>query len=340
MSLYEIIKTQGANRVFILGMAKNAGKTSTLNHLIGASTGFREKLGLTSTGRDGEALDLVTGKIKPYIFCPRGTIIATARNALHVGSASLRDLESTGIDTPLGEVIIAEVAGEGCLELAGPLYARDLERLLARMTARGAKRIFVDGSLDRKAAGSVLQDIVLAVGAVVSAHLDVVVAEAATWVEQLSIPPVPDWVGRLLMKLPPGSGGIVLDSSNVNPFPFQTLLGRGEELASLFCKSSAWGVYIAGALGEDTFRALLAGGNLPRLVVRNATCLFVSAAQWQQFMNRGGEIYATQPLRLLAVTANPYSPEGWEFPLQEFLQALKDALHPVPVMNPGPWVMK
>jgi hypothetical protein len=339
MSLYEAIKMQGGKRVFILGVAKNAGKTSTLNHLIAASTRSYEKLGLTSTGRDGEALDLVTGKAKPHIFCPRGTIIATARDALHVGTAALRDIEITGIETPLGEVVIAEVAREGRLELAGPLYARDLENLLKRMADRGAQRIFVDGSMDRKAAGSVLHKIILAVGAVISPHLEVVVKETVTWVRQICIPEVPQWVCTVISKLPPQSGGLILNDRDVYPFPFQTLLGRGEQLTNLLSNSNAWGVYIAGALGEDTFRTLLAGNNLPRLVVRNATCLFVSAGQWRQFLDMGGEIYATHPLELLAVTVNPHSPEGWDFPPEEFLHAIKAALHPVTVVNPGPWVM-
>jgi hypothetical protein len=339
MGLYERIQMQGGEQVFILGMAKNTGKTNTLNHVISQSAHYSEKLGLTSTGRDGEVLDLVTGKAKPRIYCPRGTIIATAHDTLHVGTATLRDMELTRIDTPLGKVVIAEVAQEGFLELAGPSYARDLQSLLGRMAERGAQRIFVDGSMDRKAAGSVLDQIILTVGAVVSPYLDVVVDEAVTWVRQICIPPVPAWVCRAITKMTSESGGLIMQDGDIYPFPYQSLLGRGRELATTLNSSNAWGVYVAGALGEDTFHTLLKSRTLPRLVIRNATSLFASTDQWQQFLDRGGEIYATHPLHLLAVTVNPYSPEGWEFPPDEFLQAIKEALHPVVVINPGPWEM-
>lgn len=337
MDLYEIIKAGKGKQIFILGMAKNAGKTSTLNHLISQAAAHGERLGLTSTGRDGEPLDLVTGKIKPRIFCPRGTIIATARSVVNISSAVLRAAESTGIDTPLGEVIIAEVANEGCLELAGPLYARDLEKLLCRMAERGAQRIYVDGSLDRKAAGIVLDKIVLAVGAVVSSDLSTVAEEAATWAGQLTIPPPPEWVLQAITKLPPCAGSLILPGGGTRPFPQRTLLGRGRETAAAFSEAEAWAIYFANALGEDTFSALLAQKELPRMIVRNAACLFVTAAQWRQFKDRGGEAYAANPLTLLAVSANPYSPEGWEFPPEDFLQAIKKALPQIPVINPGPW---
>ncbi|MCW3490317.1 lysine 5,6-aminomutase reactivase subunit KamB [Dethiobacter alkaliphilus] len=339
MHLYDIIKEQNADRVFIAGMAKNAGKTSTLNHLINASALHGERLGLTSTGRDGEPLDLVTGKAKPHIFCPKGTIIATAQSALRISTATLRDPEPTGIHTPLGEVIIAEVAHEGNLELAGPLYAKDLEYIMARMAERGATRIYVDGSLDRKAAALVLDKIILAVGAVVSPDLDTVVNEAATWVGQLTILAAPPWVGLAISKLPPCAGGLILPDKTISPFPFPTLLGRGHDLTSAYKQKNAWGIYLNGALGEETFASILSQNKLPRLVIRNSTCLFVTSSQWRQFKNRGGEIYATHPLSLLAVSANPFSPEGWEFIPEEFLGAIKDALPGVPVINPGPWVM-
>ena len=51
----------------IVGMCKNAGKTTMLNWLLTAGH-LRGTLGLTSIGRDGESTDVVTGTEKPGIF--------------------------------------------------------------------------------------------------------------------------------------------------------------------------------------------------------------------------------------------------------------------------------
>ena len=46
----------------IVGMCKNAGKTTMLNWLLTAGH-LRGTLGLTSIGRDGESTDVVTGTL-------------------------------------------------------------------------------------------------------------------------------------------------------------------------------------------------------------------------------------------------------------------------------------
>lgn len=54
-------------RISIIGMEKNVGKTTLLNKLI-ADIGKTKKLGLTSIGRDGEDIDVVTNTDKPRIY--------------------------------------------------------------------------------------------------------------------------------------------------------------------------------------------------------------------------------------------------------------------------------
>ena len=65
----------------IVGMCKNAGKTTMLNWMLHHDR-LQGTLGLTSIGRDGESTDVVTGTEKPGIFVREGTLIATARDML------------------------------------------------------------------------------------------------------------------------------------------------------------------------------------------------------------------------------------------------------------------
>ena len=93
----------------IVGMCKNAGKTTMLNWLLTGGH-LRGTLGLTSIGRDGESTDVVTGTEKPGIFVKEGTMIATAKDMLRLGDVTKEILMTTGIPTPLGEVVILRPA--------------------------------------------------------------------------------------------------------------------------------------------------------------------------------------------------------------------------------------
>ena len=85
----------------IVGMCKNAGKTTMLNWLLEQGR-LQGVLGLTSIGRDGESTDVVTGTEKPGIFVREGTLIATAQDMLRLGDITKEILMTTGIPTPLG----------------------------------------------------------------------------------------------------------------------------------------------------------------------------------------------------------------------------------------------
>ena len=78
MTTAELVQQiQQVKSMSIVGMCKNAGKTTMLNWLLTGGH-LRGTLGLTSIGRDGESTDVVTGTEKPGIFVKEGTLIATA----------------------------------------------------------------------------------------------------------------------------------------------------------------------------------------------------------------------------------------------------------------------
>ena len=111
--------------ISIVGMCKNAGKTTMLNWLL-AHTGRQQVLGLTSIGRDGESTDVVTGTEKPSIFVPAGTLIATAKDMLRLGDVTQEILVTTGIPTPL---IIMRARSDGYVQLAGPSITAQLKEV-------------------------------------------------------------------------------------------------------------------------------------------------------------------------------------------------------------------
>ena len=91
----------GVQTMSIVGMCKNAGKTTMLNWMLHHDR-LQGTLGLTSIGRDGESTDVVTGTEKPGIFVREGTLIATAKDMLRLGDTTLEIMETTGIPHAAG----------------------------------------------------------------------------------------------------------------------------------------------------------------------------------------------------------------------------------------------
>jgi uncharacterized NAD-dependent epimerase/dehydratase family protein len=104
--------------VSIIGMAKNAGKTTALNYLIEEAMDDGVVLGVTSTGRDGESTDLVTGTDKPRVFLDAGTIVSVPVTLYELAEAGLEILCMTGYTSALGQIMICRVAESGYVQIA------------------------------------------------------------------------------------------------------------------------------------------------------------------------------------------------------------------------------
>ena len=79
----------------IVGMAKNAGKTTALNYLIEEAIDEGITLGVTSTGRDGESQDLVTGTEKPRVYLDQDMLVAVPSLLYDLADAGLEVIKRT-----------------------------------------------------------------------------------------------------------------------------------------------------------------------------------------------------------------------------------------------------
>ena len=93
----------------IVGMAKNAGKTTALNYLIEEAIDEGITLGVTSTGRDGESQDLVTGTEKPRVYLDQDMLVAVPSLLYDLADAGLEVIKRTKYSTAIGELLICRV---------------------------------------------------------------------------------------------------------------------------------------------------------------------------------------------------------------------------------------
>lgn len=304
MSSNLIQQLQSVRSMSIVGMCKNAGKTTMLNWLL-AHSGRGRVLGLTSIGRDGESTDVVTGTEKPSIFVPAGTLIATAKDMLWLGDVTKEILVSTGIPTPLGEVIIMRARSDGYVQLAGPSITTQLKSVSQTFFDLGAEQSIIDGALGRKSLGArqVAEGIVLCTGASYHMRMEKVIADTVSIYRIMNLPKA-----QTVPAAPEGA----LE---------QCLKEQGEAL-------------VTGALTDSMVLPLLRAGVLRknRLVVADPSKVLLSPDTLDKMQLREVRLETAEAARTLCITVNPVSAYGWKFDKDEFRARLQEAVD-VPVIN-------
>ena len=290
-----------AKTLSIVGMCKNAGKTTALNWVLRQSDAGI--LGLTSIGRDGESTDVVTGTEKPGIFIRRGTMIATAKDMLRLGDITMEVLMTTGIPTPLGEVVIVRARSDGYVQLAGPSITAQLRTVSRYFFELGADQSIIDGALGRKSLGAraVAEGVILCTGASYHSSMEKTVADT------LHI--------YRLMNLPKA----------------ETIPEAGEFAQSIKDRGEA---YVTGALTDTMVLPLLKSGALRggRLVVADPSKVLLSPDTLDKLDVRDVKLLTETAARTLCVTVNPFSAYGWKYDRDAFMRAMTEAID-APVIN-------
>lgn len=317
-----------ASPVTVIGLCKNAGKTTAMRRLM-AELG-EECLGLTSVGRDGEATDLVTGTEKPDLYIKSGDLFATARGMMHLCDVTLEVAGLTGVMTPLGEVAVFRALSDGYIQLAGPSAAGQLPPLTEQFQALGARRVLIDGAAGRKSlAGAGVEGVaLLCTGASLDRNMDLVVAETAH-------------TARLFAARRPENSSLcaALDRCTER---FALFRPGGEPLDLPLDETGApkWNklprercvLWAAGGITDPLLKTLGRRGAPLTLVAADATHVLAGRGAYELFLRGGSTLAVRRELTIAAVGANPWSAYGWHFDPDAFVNALREVLD-LPVVN-------
>ncbi len=176
----------GAPSLVVVGTGKNVGKTVTMRAIYHAAVARGIAPGLTSIGRDGEAIDIGDAQAKPRLFLRAGTAVATARDVLPVSPAS-EMLELSALQTAAGRLVYARVRSAAHYELVGPPTASALREAIETLL-RHAPYAIVDGAVDRIAALAGGRDaVVVACGASASPTVEEAADDVRALVARLSV---------------------------------------------------------------------------------------------------------------------------------------------------------
>lgn len=338
MNLLNLIK-EDYKIISIVGMAKNSGKTVTLNHLLLEAMEEEVPIGITSLGRDGESVDLVTETEKPRIFATEGTIIATSTSLLSLGDANVEIIKVTDYRTPLGNVVLGRVRSSGYIQLAGPQSLNEIKQVAEEMLELGAKFVIIDGALDRRssAAPSIADATILATGAVLSRDINRAIEETLHIVNTFSLPQVEDKAIREIMNdlMNRDEIGVIDSNLNVNIIPIKTALGGGQMIGQSLKEDSKY-IFIPGSLVNSTLEELINSTRKyknVKIVIPDGTKIFIRPKEWLKFMRFGVRVMVLNPINLIAITLNPYAAAGYYYEPFNYLETMQSYINTIPVMD-------
>lgn len=325
-------KLLGYKSVSFVGMEKNAGKTQTLNYVLGRLRSFSDtKIAISSIGIDGEQIDQVTHTSKPEIHIYKGTKFVTAQ-ALYLQREIVSCIEDVDFrTTALGRLITAEAISDGKVLLAGPSDTKQLKNFIDRLSKK-VNLCLIDGALSRMSFGSpcVTDAMVLSTGAAVSASLQTMVDKTRFTYELIRLP---KYSGREAEELKQKDSGVyAVADEEIVPLEIPSLLMIERYKDVIFSHGRT--IYISGVLNEKFMRFVCSQKEQDKteIIIKDFTKNFASPESIRQFLRRGGRLSVLYPANLIAITANPISPTGYNFDNERMLDALRQAI-PADIYN-------
>lgn len=310
-----------AATVTVIGLCKNAGKTTALCRLIAELA--EERLAVTSVGRDGERTDVVTGTEKPEIWVRAGTLFATAKGLLPLCDVTVEVVGTTDVLTPLGQVAVFRALSDGYVQLAGPSAVGQLEPLTETFRELGAQRILIDGAAGRKSLAGAGTDgcAILCVGASMEGGVEHIAAETAHVCDLFAVEPI---------ALQHNDARFALFDFDGEPLPLETG-ADGQPLWGKLPRENCV-LWVSGGVTTPMIRTLAQRGVPITVAVPDATHFLFDRTAAQLFERHGGKLRVERKLTIAAVCANPWSAYGRHLNREELLNTLRNTVK-IPVVD-------
>ncbi len=309
----------------IVGLEKNTGKTVCLNYILHRMNELGVHVGVTSIGVDGEQVDAVFATAKPEITLYEGTHFITSEQ--HYTKRQLVSIleHVDSRRTALGPLVTARVLVRGKALLSGAATTGVLKRQIEQLDSMGVGISIVDGALSRLSLASptVTDAMILATGAAVSANVKQLVAKTKFLHNLICLNEVSSELRDTLNNI---ESGIWAIDSEQQPHDLNIrsafLIGNTDNKMFAYGKT----FFAAGAISDRLLKILVTKERDITLITRDFTKLFITPEAYVEFTRRGGRLLVLQRSRLIAVTLNPTSPQGFLLDSKSTCEALSDAL--------------
>ncbi|MBV8723900.1 MAG: hypothetical protein JO078_09475 [Candidatus Eremiobacteraeota bacterium] len=183
--LLALAKAGGDGTIFVVGIGRDAGKTTTVRAIYFAAVRKKLRVALASVGRDRGTLG--DGAAKPRLWLSPGTCFVSAVGVLPQ-SPACRVFRVSSLQTPSGNILFAGVETPGPYEVTGPPTAAGMRDVIAELRER-SDLVIVDGAVDRVAAlAGTRGAVIVAAGAADSATVAETALDTGALVARLRVP--------------------------------------------------------------------------------------------------------------------------------------------------------
>jgi hypothetical protein len=333
MSLLFRRELEKHNIIAVVGLAKNTGKTTTLNRLISNTEVMDKRVGLISTGRDGERFDVFTTRRKPRVIVSAGTFFVSTEQSICACEARVEVCDSTEYITSMGKVLIGKTMSEGAIEISGPATVLQTIDIMTRLLCKyEVDNILIDSSINRMAitTSKIKSGLILATGSVLGS-LDEVIEKTKMMVAMMQLESVDSSLEHIIKKNNKKAHALLIrDDYTVHTFNeplLQCVGGVAEKMTS-----EVRYLYSDGALTDLLIEDLMKTGIPLTLIVEDFSKIHLSAKSYRKWVACCGGLMVIHKVNLLAVTCNPHNSMGASFEPKMFQNAINDNLD-VPVYD-------
>jgi hypothetical protein len=313
----------GVSVIGIIGLAKNAGKTTTLNKIIEIYPNMR--IGLTSIGLDGEPLDQIYFFPKPAIMVRPNMVVATTLSCLESSDVMWKLIEKTDYHTPLGEILIVEIVSEGTVIVAGPSTNQELNQVVKLMKKR-CDKILIDGAFNRLTFSNidVMEGIVLAAGASYHPDMEVTLKKTSDLIRLFG-------AKKTEFTIDQDAGMMIYHQYEVTSCQDKKI----QTLESILkdSKTDIIAIYIKGAITSAILDCIL-NYNLKSitLIMDDPSKWMASQRHLRALSHQHMTIEVIKTFPIIMVTINPFRPDGAHYDELIMMNRFKSELD-VPIFN-------
>jgi len=288
-----------ADIIAIVGLSKNAGKTTFLNWYLKGLPLDKQCVGITTTGRDGEDIDVVTALKKPKVCLRKGGYFTSfdynANNNVEV-------IEKLPFRVVGKNIWLFRALADIETEVVGPSTLAEQDTLIGIFLGLGCESVLIDGSIDRRSIGlsEQITKVILVIGAATGSIEQIM--EQAEMVRLYSLFPKKDIADYDCITY------CVQD--RVTETGIRSIYGNETAILEILKLDFDW-VYFPGALTEGSWRKLQ--NNLSTckgdVVFRSPISAIIPVGELRAMVEKRG-LFCRVPFPLYSVVVNSFSPQG------------------------------
>lgn len=290
----------------IVGICKNAGKTTLLNGIIKSDPHHR--YGVMSTGIDGEDTDTVFKHSKPKLILPAGSVYITDKIGLDEQLGNLEILGFAPGSQPNRKLWLVKAITDIETRITGPSSVKLQIACCKALKKAGAEKILIDGSLDRKsiALSDKVDALYLAIGAGFG-DLDSLKRELHRILILKSIPQSTELSYSQYSRLIELESLAVKRGKLWHNTEINSLIGGETALKKLLEDSKISSLYIPGAITDGGFAKLQSSFKDCQLLIRHPENLKLSLPKLESLL-RICPIKTLIPHRIKGIALNSWAP--------------------------------